>query len=49
MTVMPDGMCAYEIVKKCGCSHASVGITVSYIFKFVACISREAVNFSVSL
>ena len=49
MTVMADGRCAYEIVKKCGCTYGSVGITVSYIFRFVACISGEAVNFSVSL
>jgi hypothetical protein len=49
MTVMPDGQCAYEIVKKCGRTYASVGVTVSYIFKFVACISGEAVNFGVSL
>jgi len=49
MTVMLDGRCAYEIVKKCGCTYASVGITVSYIFKFVYCISGEVFNLSVSL
>jgi len=45
MTMMPGGRCAYEMAKNCGCTYASVGIRVSYIFKFVACVSGEDVNF----